>query len=102
MVSVPLPPMLKYCVVSLLPGSGPTNGAAVVAANEPMTTPEFPDAEKVAPSATLWKFPGPAPLFDDGPGDTPSNVSVFRPSEFTFMPGASTIGPVGVATITVC
>src|SRR5258708_18389533 len=78
MVAGPPPPMLKYLVVSWLPGRGPPNGAAETE-EEPITTPEFPDAEKVAPSAALGKFPGPAPLF--GPTDTPSNVSVARPSE---------------------
>ena len=96
MVSLPLPPMVRYFVVSWAPGSGPTNGAAETE-DEPMTTPAFPDAEKSAPSAALWKCPLlPAPV------DTPSNVSVFRPSEFTLTPWASTVGPAGAATITVC
>ena len=57
MVSVALAPMLRYLVVSWFPGSGPTNGAAVTEAVEPMTTPAFPDACKSAPCALLWKLP---------------------------------------------
>ena len=56
-----------------------------------MTIPALPDAEKVASSAALRKLPLPAPLFDDEPGVTPSNVSVLRPSALSLTPAASTM-----------
>src|SRR6185312_3976770 len=101
MVSVALPPMLKYLVVSWCPGAGPRYGAAVTE-EEPLTIPAFPDAEKSAPSAALWKLPRPAPLFDDEPAVRLSNVSVLRPSELSFTPAASTCGEAGAATTMIC